>query len=77
MLQIIGQWDIKHIMTFPINTLTSVVNVLTYIITSITAVLIRLAAIIAIMYFSTFISTVLNAVVGDKYSDKTCLSIMK
>lgn len=45
-----------------------------YIVTSITAVVIGLAA---IMSLSTFISIVLNNVLGDKYSDKTCFSIMK
>jgi len=36
-LKIIGQCDVKHIMTFPIKTITSVLHVSTYIITSITA----------------------------------------
>jgi len=48
-LKIIGQYDIRHILTSPIKTITPVLKILTYIITSITAPHVGLAAILAIM----------------------------
>jgi hypothetical protein len=53
-LKNISQGDVKHIITLPIKTKTSVVNVSTYIITGITVRHIRLAVILAIMFISTF-----------------------
>ena len=50
-LKIVGQCDVKHILTSLIKTITAV----TYIITSISAHPVRLAAILVIMSVSTFI----------------------
>ena len=57
---LVGQFDVKHIITLSIKATTSVLKVLTYryIITSITARPIRLSAILAIMSVSTFNSDV-------------------
>jgi hypothetical protein len=57
-LKIIGQCDIKHIITLPIKTRTSVLNISIYIITSITARPIWLAAILPIMSLLTSITAV-------------------
>ena len=63
-MKIIGQRDVKHIMTLLVKIITSVLNVSTYIITSITVGLIRLAAILSIMSVSTFITAVFLYVSG-------------
>ena len=49
----ISQCDIKHFMTLPIKTITSVQKVTTYIITSIAAHLIGLAVIMSVSTFKT------------------------
>jgi hypothetical protein len=54
-LKIIGQCDIKHILTLLIKTIMSVLKISTYIITSV----VRLAAILAIMSVSTFKTAVI------------------
>jgi len=54
MLKIIGQYDVKHIMTLPIKTVMLVLNVSTCIFTSITACPISFAVILVIMCVSTF-----------------------
>jgi hypothetical protein len=56
-LKIIGQCDVKHIVTSPIKTITSVLNVSTYIINNIAAV--GLAAILVIISVSTFKITII------------------
>jgi len=56
---LVGQFDVKHIITLSIKATTSVLKVLTYIITSITAHPIRLTVILAIMSVSTFNSDVI------------------
>jgi hypothetical protein len=56
---LVGQFDVKHIITLSIKATTSVLKVLTYIITSITTHPIRLAVILAIMSVSTFNSDVI------------------
>jgi hypothetical protein len=53
-MKIIGQFDVKHFMTLPINTKASVVKISTVIITSITAFPFRLVVILVIMSISTF-----------------------
>ena len=53
-LNIIGQCDVKHIMTFPIKTITLVVKVSTYIITSMAPHPTILTAILVVMSVSTF-----------------------
>jgi len=58
-LKIIGQCDVKHIMTLLIKTITSVLKVSTHIITSLLACPVRLAAILAIMSVSTFKTAVI------------------
>jgi hypothetical protein len=68
-LKIIGQRDVKHIMTLMVKIITSVLNVSTYIITSITVGLIRLAAILSIMSVSTFITAVFLYVSGTVQSE--------
>ena len=68
-LKIIGQGDVKHIMTLLVKIITSVLNVSTYIITSITVGLIRLAAILSIMSVSTFITAVFLYVSGTVQSE--------
>jgi len=56
---LVGQFDVKHIITLSIKVTTSVLKVLTYIITSITARPIRLSVILAIMSVSTINSDVI------------------
>jgi hypothetical protein len=68
-LKIIGQRDVKHIMTLMVKIITSVLNVSTNIITSITVGLIRLAAILSIMSVSTFITAVFLYVSGTVQSE--------
>ena len=68
-MKIIGQGDVKHIMTLLVKIMTSVLNVSTYIITSITVGLIRLAAILSIMSVSTFITAVFLYVSGTVQSE--------
>lgn len=51
---IIGQFDVKHIMMLPIDTVRSVWKVLTYNITSITTSSIRLSVILRIMSVLSF-----------------------
>ena len=68
-MKIIGQRDVKHIMTLLVKIITSVLNVSTYIITSITVGLIRLAAILSIMSVSTFITVVFLYVSGTVQSE--------
>ena len=53
-LKCIGRSDVKHIMTSPINTVTSVLTASTDIITDITARPIKLSEMLAIMSVSTF-----------------------
>ena len=53
-LKIIGQCDVKHILTSQIKPITPVLKILTYIITSITAHPVKLATILVIMSVSTF-----------------------
>jgi hypothetical protein len=53
-LKIISQSDVKHILTSHIKTITVVLKISTYIITGMTAPPVRLAAILDIMYVSTF-----------------------
>ena len=53
-LKIIGQCDVKHILTSQIKTIMPILKISTYIITSITARPVRLASILAIMSVSTF-----------------------
>jgi hypothetical protein len=53
-LKINSQCDVKHILTSPIKTITSVLKILTYIITSITARPVGFAEIVVIMSVSTF-----------------------
>jgi hypothetical protein len=62
MCKFISQSDVKHIMTSPIKTLTSVLK--TDIITSITALHIRLTEILEIMSVSTFKTAVILYVLG-------------
>ena len=68
-MKIIGQRDVKHIMTLMAKIITSVLNVSTNIITSITVGLIRLAAILSIMSVSTFITAVFLYVSGTVQSE--------
>ena len=68
-MKIIGQRDVKHIMTLMVKIITSVLNVSTNIITSITVGLIRLAAILSIMSVSTFITAVFLYVSGTVQSE--------
>ena len=56
---LVGQFDVKHIITLSIKATTSVLKVLTCIITSTTARPIRLTVIPAIMSVSTFNSDVI------------------
>ena len=58
-LEIIGWFEVKHIMMLPVKTMTLVLKVSTYITTSITARPIRLAAILVIMSISTLKWTVI------------------
>ena len=59
MFKCIDQSDVKHIMTSPINTITSVLKASTDIITKIQVLPIRLTEILAIMSVSTFKITVI------------------
>jgi hypothetical protein len=58
-MKIIGQCDIKHVLTSLIKTTTPVLKISTYIITSITACPVELAVILAIMSVSTFKTAVI------------------
>ena len=58
-LKIIGQCDVKHILTSQIITIMPVLKISTYIITSIAARPVRLAVILAIMSVTTFKTTVI------------------
>jgi hypothetical protein len=53
-LKIIGQCDVKHILTSQIKTIMPILKISTYIITSITGRPVRLSSILAIMFVSTF-----------------------